>query len=68
MGSDWAAFADGYAMARVDARRVLSGIVHALRNGGRWADFRVRSTDRRLTLYNRFVLGGARHLGGYSAR
>ena len=25
-------------MARVDDRRVLSGIVHALRNGGRWAD------------------------------
>ena len=26
-------------MARVDDRRVLSGIVHALRNGGRWADW-----------------------------
>ena len=29
---------DTRGMARVDDRRVLSGIVHALRNGGRWAD------------------------------
>ena len=28
---------DTRGMARVDDRRVLSGIVHALRNGGRWA-------------------------------
>ena len=30
---------DTRGMARVDDRRVLSGIVHALRNGGRWADW-----------------------------
>ena len=29
---------DTRGMARVDDRRVLSGIVHALRNDGRWAD------------------------------
>ena len=29
---------DTRGIARVDDRRVLSGIVHALRNGGRWAD------------------------------
>ena len=29
---------DTRGMARVDDRRVLSGIAHALRNGGRWAD------------------------------
>ena len=32
---------DTRGMARVDDRRVLSGIVHALRNGGRWADLRI---------------------------
>ena len=39
---------------RVDDRRVLSGIVHALKCGGRWAD----CTDvygPKKTLYNRFV-------------
>ena len=35
---------------RVDDRRVLSGIVHALRCGGRWAD-----CGPKKTLYNRFV-------------
>jgi len=25
-------------IARVDDRRVLSGIIHVLKNGGRWAD------------------------------
>ena len=33
---------DTRGMARVDDRRVLSGIVHALRNGGRWADCQLR--------------------------
>ena len=38
---------DTRGMARVDDRRVLSGIVHALRNGGRWADCpRERSAGR----------------------
>ena len=63
-----------------DDRRVLSGIVHALRNGGRWADCPREVYGPKKTLYNRFVrwagarhlgtLGGARHLGtgAYSAR
>ena len=29
---------DARGMARVDDRRVLSGIVHALKDGGRWAE------------------------------
>ncbi len=40
--------------ARVDDRRVLSGIVHALRCGGRWADCADVYGPRK-TLYNRFV-------------
>ena len=39
---------------RVDDRRVLSGIVHALRCGGRWADCADVYGPKR-TLYNRFV-------------
>ena len=42
-------------MARVDDRRVLSGIVHALRNGGRWADCPREVYGPKKTLYNRFV-------------
>ncbi|MDB5830121.1 MAG: transposase [Variovorax sp.] len=38
---------------RVDDRRVLSGIVHALRCGGRWAD--CADVYGLKTLYNRFV-------------
>jgi len=39
---------------RVDDRRVLSGIVHALRCGGRWADCAGVYGPKK-TLYNRFV-------------
>ena len=39
---------------RVDDRRVLSGIVHALRSGGRWSDCPPEYGPRK-TLYNRFV-------------
>lgn len=39
---------------RVDDRRVLSGIVHALRNGGRWSDCAGVYGPKK-TLYNRFV-------------
>nr|BAM93321.1 putative transposase [Sphingomonas sp. KSM1] len=39
---------------RVDDRRVLSGIVHALRSGGRWADCADVYGPKK-TLYNRFV-------------
>ena len=39
---------------RVDDRRVLSGIVHALKSGGRWADCPPDYGPKK-TLYNRFV-------------
>ena len=39
---------------RVDDRRVLSGIVHALRGGGRWADCADVHGPKK-TLHNRFV-------------
>lgn len=39
---------------RVEDRRVLSGIVHALRCGGRWADCADVYGPKK-TLYNRFV-------------
>ena len=32
---------------RVDDRRVISGIVHVLKSGGRWADAPARPTGRR---------------------
>jgi transposase len=40
--------------ARVDDRRVISGIVHVLRSGGRWVDAPAVYGPRK-TLYNRFV-------------
>jgi len=46
---------DTRGMARVDDRRVLSGIVHALKNGGRWADCQREIYGPKKTLYNRFV-------------
>ena len=39
---------------RVDDRRVLSGIVHVLKSGGRWADA-PSDYGQKKTLYNRFV-------------
>lgn len=42
-------------MDRVDDRRVLSGIVHALKSGGRWADCPRDVYGPKKTLYNRFV-------------
>ena len=42
-------------MERVDDRRVLSGIVHALKCGGRWADCPRDIYGPKKTLYNRFV-------------
>lgn len=44
---------------RVDDRRVVSGIVHVLRSGGRWADAPAVYGPRK-TLYNRFVRWTAR--------
>lgn len=40
--------------ARVDDRRVISGIVHVLKSGCRWADAPLAYGPRK-TLYNRFV-------------
>ena len=44
---------------RVDDRRVISGIVHVLRSGGRWIDAPT-SYGPRKTLYNRFVRWAAK--------
>jgi len=41
-------------MKRVDDRRVLSGIVHVIKSGGRWADA-PREYGPKKTLHNRFV-------------
>lgn len=63
--------------ARVDDRRVISGIIHVLKSGGRWIDAPEIYGPRK-TLYNRFVpistmqassagqgMGRERDLGGY---
>jgi len=44
---------------RVDDRRVISGIVHVLRSGGRWVDAPAVYGPRK-TLYNRFVRWAAK--------
>ena len=44
---------------RVDDRRVISGIVHVLKSGGRWADAPEVYGPRK-TLYNRFVRWSAK--------
>ncbi len=41
-------------VARVDDRRVISGIIVALQSGGRWIDVPTEYGPRK-TLYNRFV-------------
>lgn len=45
---------DTRGMPRVDDRRVLSGIVHALKSGGRWGDCPEHVYGPMKTLYNRF--------------
>ena len=45
--------------ARVDDRRVISGIVHVLKSGGRWVDAPDVYGPRK-TLYNRFVRWSAK--------
>ena len=45
---------DTRGVARVDDRRVISGIVHVLKSGGRWVDAPPVYGPRK-TLYNRFV-------------
>ena len=41
-------------LKRVDDRRVLGGIVHVLKSGGRWADCPADYGPKK-TIYNRFV-------------
>jgi transposase len=50
---------DTRGVARVDDRRVISGIVHVLKSGGRWADAPPIYGPRK-TLYNRFVRWAAK--------
>ena len=50
---------DTRGVARVDDRRVISGIVHVLKSGGRWADAPAVYGPRK-TLYNRFVRWAAK--------
>jgi transposase len=50
---------DTRGMPRVDDRRVISGIVHVLRSGGRWADAPSGYGPHK-TLYNRFVRWAAK--------
>lgn len=45
---------------RVDDRRVISGIVQALKSGGRWADVPTEVYGPKKTLYNRFVRWAAK--------
>ena len=41
-------------LKRVDDRRVLSGIVHVIRSGGRWCDAPADYGPKK-TLYNRYI-------------
>ena len=50
---------DTRGVPRVDDRRVISGIVHVLRSGCRWADVPPVYGPRK-TLYNRFVRWAAK--------
>jgi transposase len=45
---------DTRGVRRVDDRRVISGIIHVLKSGGRWVDAPAIYGPRK-TLYNRFV-------------
>jgi len=51
--------ADMRGKARVDDRRVISGIVHVLKSGGRWIDAPSEYGPRK-TLYNRYVRWAAK--------
>jgi transposase len=50
---------DTRGVARVDDRRVISGIIHVLKSGCRWADA-PQGYGPRKTLYNRFVRWAAK--------
>ncbi len=46
---------DTRGVERVDDRRVISGIIHVLKTGGRWVDAPRSEYGPHKTLYNRFV-------------
>jgi len=46
---------DTRGVERVDDRRVISGIIHVLKTGGRWIDAPRAEYGPHKTLYNRFV-------------
>ena len=52
-------FPQSHGVPRVDDRRVISGIVHVLKSGCRWADAPAVYGPRK-TLYNRFVRWAAK--------
>lgn len=54
--------------ARVGDRRVISGIVHALKSSGRWADAPRNVYGPKKTLYNRFVCWAAKGAGSACSR
>ena len=50
---------DTRGVARVDDRRVISGIIHVLKSGGRWIDAPVAYGPKK-TLCNRYVRWAAK--------
>ena len=52
-------FPKSHGKPRVDDRRVISGIVHVLKSGGRWIDAPPDYGPRK-TLYNRYVRWAAK--------
>ncbi len=50
---------DTHGKGRVDDRRVISGIVHVVKSGGRWIDAPLECGPRK-TLYNRYVRWAAK--------
>ena len=54
---------DARGEARVDDRRVISGIIQVLKSGGRWVDAPSAYGPRK-TLYNRFVRWAAKGVWG----
>lgn len=57
---------DTRGMPRVDDWRVLSGIVYALKSGGRWGDCPEHVYGPKKTLYNRFRRWAERSVGSAS--
>ena len=58
---------DTRGVARVDDRRVISGIVHVLMSGGRWVDAPACYRPKK-TLYNRWVRWAQKACGSVPSR